>query len=30
MEVATAEATLRSARAFYYEAIEAAWDQAKR
>ena len=30
MEVATAEATLRSARAFYYEAIDAAWQQAQR
>ena len=28
MDVATAEATLRSARAFYYETIEAAWDKA--
>jgi indole-3-acetate monooxygenase len=28
MDVATAEATLRSARAFYYEAIEAAWNKA--
>ena len=28
MEVARAEATLRSARAFYYEAIEAAWQEA--
>ena len=30
MEVAKAEANLRSARAFYYETIEAAWDQALR
>lgn len=30
MDVATAEATLRSARAFYYEAIEAAWQKAQR
>ena len=29
MDVATAEATLRSARAFYYETIEAAWDKAQ-
>jgi alkylation response protein AidB-like acyl-CoA dehydrogenase len=30
MDVATAEATLRSARAFYYEAIDAAWQKAQR
>ena len=30
MDVATAEATLRSARAFYYEAIDAAWQKARR
>jgi indole-3-acetate monooxygenase len=30
MEVAKAEANLRAARAFYYEAIEAAWDRAQR
>ena len=30
MEIAKAEANLRAARAFYYEAIEAAWDQAQR
>ncbi len=30
MDVATAEATLRSARAFYYETIDAAWQKAQR
>ncbi len=30
MEVAKAEANLRAARAFYYEAIDAAWQQAQR
>ena len=30
MDVAKAEATLRAARAFYYETIEAAWDKALR
>ncbi len=30
MEVAKAEATLRSARAFYYETLEAAWQKALR
>ena len=30
MEVANAEATLRSARAFYYETIDAAWQKAQR